>query len=214
MKGARDVLKQNKFAIQLIAKGSFVDSGVGNGCSYLVEAFTIRLNHIALNAWILSEMMNSRDCYSTDKEWEAHKVEYKTKRKAVHDQILKILDINPDTEGISITQAQSEVFTVVHISELKLTGEENLPLTLEELKEKKQNIKNRQWVWIEILPEHYVHNLRSTAKSAYYQVHLDYTEGKAFCCGYPGLGFYFKYEDYSRTWLAFSIKPEKQVQTI
>ncbi len=109
---------KNEFAIQLMAKGSFVDSGVGNGCLYLVEAFTIRLNHIALNAWILSEMMNSRDCYSTDEEWEAHKTECKIKRKAVRDQILKTLGINPDTEGISITQVQSEVFTIVRISEL------------------------------------------------------------------------------------------------
>lgn len=112
---------QNEFAIQLMAKGSFVDSGVGNGCSYLVEAFTIRLNHIAMNAWILSEMMDSRDCYSTDDEWEAHKVEYKAKRKSVHELILKALDIDPNAGGISIKQVQSEVFSVVRISELNVS---------------------------------------------------------------------------------------------
>ena len=109
---------QNEFAIQLMAKGSFIDSNVSN--SYLVEAFTIQLNHITLNAWLMSEMMNSRDCYSTYDEWKAHKVKYKTKRKAVCDQILKALDIDPNARGITIKQVQSDVFTVVHISELRV----------------------------------------------------------------------------------------------
>ena len=111
---------KNEFAIQLMAKGSFLDSDSVNGHLYLVEAFTIRLNHIALNAWIMSEMMNSRDCYSTAKEWEAHKAEYKAKRKSVHEQILSALGIEPNAVGISIKQIQSEVFAVVHISEIKV----------------------------------------------------------------------------------------------
>ncbi len=54
----------NGFALQVISKGAFVDNGTGNGSSYLVEVITIRLNHIALNAWILSECFNTRDCYN------------------------------------------------------------------------------------------------------------------------------------------------------
>lgn len=58
--------EDNEFAFQLMAKGSFVDSGTGNGYSYLVEAFTLRLNHIALNAWFSSHTYNCRECYETD----------------------------------------------------------------------------------------------------------------------------------------------------
>ncbi len=116
MKNAK--FESNEFVIQLMAKGGFVDNGTGGDDSYLIEAYTIRLNHIALNAWILSEMMNVRECYDTDEEWEAHKAEYKARREAVNKQIINILGIDPDTGSISITQSQSEVFTVVHIRKM------------------------------------------------------------------------------------------------
>lgn len=114
----------NEFAIQVISKGAFVDNGTGNGSSYLVEATTIRLNHIALNAWILSECFNTRDCYEDGEEglaqWKAHKAEYEERREAWKAQILEALEIeiDPDKEGVSITQSQSEVFTAVRIREI------------------------------------------------------------------------------------------------
>lgn len=110
----------NEFALQVISKGAFIDNGTGNGSSYLVEATTVRLNHIALNAWILSETMNCRDCYDTNEEWEAHKAEYAERRKAWKTQILEVLEleIDSDKESISITQSQSEVFAVVHIRKI------------------------------------------------------------------------------------------------
>jgi hypothetical protein len=110
--------EDNEFVIQLIAKGSFVDNGTGNCHSYLVEAFTLRLNHVALNAWIFSETMNCRECYDTDEEWEAHKTEYRAKRECWKNQIIGILEIDQETGSVSITQSQSEVFTVVHIREI------------------------------------------------------------------------------------------------
>lgn len=108
----------NDFAIQVIAKGSFVDNGTGNGHSYLVEAFTLRLNHIALNAWLSSHTYNCRECYETDKEWEDHKAEYKARLEAWENQIVEILEIDPKEGSVSITQSQSEVFTVVHIRKI------------------------------------------------------------------------------------------------
>ncbi len=111
----------NEFEIRVIAKGAFVDNGTGNGKSYLVEATTIRLNHIALNAWILSECFNTRDCYEDgeegDAQWKAHKAEYEERRKAWKAEILETLEIDSE-EGVSIAQSQSEVFTVVHIREI------------------------------------------------------------------------------------------------
>jgi hypothetical protein len=107
----------DEFTIQVIAKGSFVDRGKEDGNSYLIEVFTLRLNHVALNAWILSGTFNCRECYNTNEEWEAHKAKYKAKREVWNKQITEIVGINPDTGSISITQSQSEVFTVVHIQE-------------------------------------------------------------------------------------------------
>ncbi|EGW36431.1 hypothetical protein [Desulfosporosinus sp. OT] len=114
----------NEFVIQVIAKGAFVDNGTYVDSSYLVEATTIRLNHVALNAWILSECFNTRDCYEDgekgDAEWKAHKAEYEERRKTWKDQIFEALELEIDTEneGVSITQSQSEVFTVVRISKI------------------------------------------------------------------------------------------------
>lgn len=105
----------NEFVVQLLAKGAFVDSSAGDDGSYLIEAFTLRLNHVALNAWILSETMNCRECYNTDEEWKEHKAEYKARREAWNKMIINSLGLEPNEGSVSITQAQSEVFTVVHI---------------------------------------------------------------------------------------------------
>lgn len=108
------------FKVQLLAKGSFIDSATGDGNTYLVEAFTIRLNYVALNAWMLSETMNCRECYETDGEWEAHKAEYKARRDTWNKRVVSALGIDPEAKGVNIAQIVSEVFTVVHIKELPL----------------------------------------------------------------------------------------------
>lgn len=112
-------LEDNDFAIQLLAKGSFVDNATCNDQSFLVEAYTLRLNHIALNAWILSETMNCLECYDTNEEWEEHKAKYKKKREVWCQQIIELLKIDKSVGSVSITQSQSEVFTVVHIRKIK-----------------------------------------------------------------------------------------------
>lgn len=108
----------NEFAIQVISKGSFVDNGTYVDSSFLVEATTIRLNHVALNAWISSITWNHRECYDTNEEWEAHKAEYAERRKTVEVKITKTLEIDSDKGSVCITQSQSEVFTVVHIRKI------------------------------------------------------------------------------------------------
>lgn len=55
----------------------------------------------------------------TDEEWEAHKAKQKGKRKAFNAKITDALGINTKNGGVSITQSQSEVFTVVYIREIK-----------------------------------------------------------------------------------------------
>ncbi len=112
-------LEKETFEVQTISTGSFRD--VVAGKSYIVEATTLRLNHVALNAWILSECHNTRDCYEDgeagDAEWQAHRAERERRRETWRAQVLEVLGIDPAEEGITITQALSEVFTAVHISE-------------------------------------------------------------------------------------------------
>lgn len=112
--------ESDEFAIQIMAKGSFVD--IEGDKQYLIEATTMRLNHVALNAWLDSEMLNCRSCYETGeqgrKEWEAHKAEYAERRKIWKERLLQALDIDAKPEKVSITQSLSEVFTVVYIREI------------------------------------------------------------------------------------------------
>ena len=108
------------FEIQLLAKGSFIDSATGNNRVYLVEALTIRLNYVALHDWILSETMNCRECYDTNEERESCKAEYETRRETWKARVVSALGIDPEAKGVNIAQVVSEVFAVVHIKELPL----------------------------------------------------------------------------------------------
>jgi hypothetical protein len=109
------------FEAEIIARGSYIDRQTGDGNTYIIEATTLRLNHVALNAWIMSEMCNSRDCYADgeagDREWEEHKAEYEHRRAAWWEQMVEAIGVKlaPENESLSITQAQSEIFTAVCI---------------------------------------------------------------------------------------------------
>lgn len=80
----------------------------------------------------------------------------------------------------------------------------NEPLTLEQMRQMDTDMENRPWVWIEVLKP-FKYELKT---SAYYQVQSDCTHDRAFCCGYPGLGFAFDYDDFGKTWLTYRRKPE------
>lgn len=110
--------ESGEFAIQVMARGSFVDTACGKN-NFVIEATTIRLNHIALNEWNGSQNHNCRECYEDgpdgDLEWEAHKKERTERFDSWTRKIKNDLGISPDDKGITITQAQAEVFSVVHI---------------------------------------------------------------------------------------------------
>ena len=110
----------NEFAIQVMAKGAFTDNATGDGKSYQVEATTIRLNHIALNAWHDTYTLNCRDCYQDgaagDIEWNERQAECSRNLEAFHTKIKRALGIDEE-KAVSITQNVSEVFTVVYIYE-------------------------------------------------------------------------------------------------
>ena len=112
----KNIFESDKFDIQVIAQGTCLDHL--NDKTYTIETVTFRLNHVALNAWSDSEMMNSRDFYETDKERKEHQEKYKVKRYNVKRMILESLGMDAEPERISICQVVSEVFTAVHISEI------------------------------------------------------------------------------------------------
>ena len=115
---ANEIFKTNHFAIQVIASGSFLDDDPGfNGKTYTVQAYTIRLNHVALNEWILSTPFNDRLCYETQDEWMAYVDEKKAERATVEKKIADELHLDATAGGITIEKVVSEIFTVVYIFE-------------------------------------------------------------------------------------------------
>lgn len=107
--------KDNEFALQVITKEQALDY-VGDK-KFFIQIITVRLSPIALNAWILSSMLNSMDCYETVKEWEEYKARVAAKRKKFREQILKILGIKAEEKRVSINQSLSEFFTVIYIKD-------------------------------------------------------------------------------------------------
>lgn len=106
----------DKFGLEVICRGSYIDEVPGS-CGkelFKIEAITVRLNSAALNEWILSDCSNTRDCYTSQDEWLAHEKEYREKRLLWESKVEAALGV-VDKGGTKITQAQAEVFTVVHI---------------------------------------------------------------------------------------------------
>ncbi len=95
-----------KFDFEVITEGSFEDAG------YTISTIVIRLNPAAMNEYIMSLNMNCRECYETEEEWEKHKAQKTAERMAWERKILDRLKFTGDT-GYSITEAVSEIFTVV-----------------------------------------------------------------------------------------------------
>ena len=77
--------------------------------------------------------------------------------------------------------------------------ENNSILTIEQL----TWLPYGKWVWIEVLePFSFEEKV-----SAYYRKQVDYTRGKAFICGYPGISFGFDFSEYNKTWVAYAEQP-------
>ena len=124
-----DLFERGVFALQVMSKGSFIDTGTGQpDKAYSVEATTIRLNWVALNEWLASIMLNCRQVYEDgpagDAEWEAHKAEYEQRRKTVEGKIISTLGLDPDRGSVLIRQVHSEVLTVLNIWEILTKNQE------------------------------------------------------------------------------------------
>ena len=119
-------MNNNNFDLEIICQGACIDKDEAE--DFLIETKTFRLNHIALNEWTLSEMMNSRECYAAgpagDEEWREHKSEYTEKRRIATQHIINALNFAKREGSISITQAMAEIFIAVRISRVSGNNED------------------------------------------------------------------------------------------
>ena len=119
-------LEQNpdaEFAFQIIAKGSVMDtqtewnrkSRQRVDAGYLVETFTIRLNHAALNAWVNSEPRNYDPDWDgvTREEGERLNKERAERREAFERRIQEDIGFDGVRSGFIVKQIVSEFFAVV-----------------------------------------------------------------------------------------------------
>ena len=118
MEKQQETMQEEVFALEVIAKGAFVDKETGSGKTFLVETTIVRFNGAAMQVWQDSVMLNSRDCYETNEEWEAHQADYAQRRKEVQSQIIAALGLRETLGSICITRSLSEVFTVVQIYDI------------------------------------------------------------------------------------------------
>lgn len=107
-----------EFAVQVIAKGAFVDQPSEGGKTYLVETATVRLNHVALGEWNISSV--DREWFGTEEEWEHCKAEKRALLQEFREKLARAVGFapGPGKENISVEQVVSEVFAVCWIHEV------------------------------------------------------------------------------------------------
>lgn len=111
------IYKTDDFSIEVVSRGAYLDNDPGYGGKiYAIETATIRLNHVALNQWIMSATTDDRDCYETEHEWEHYRKSREAERDAFNRQVAEALGF-PNCKGVTIAQIISEVFGVAYIHE-------------------------------------------------------------------------------------------------
>lgn len=120
---ANEIFKTDRFAIEIISCGEFLDDDPGfMGKTYTVQTYTIRLNHVALDAWQAATTTDDREDDETWAAWHPgeDRQTYQAaveKRKAEFDaQIAAALQITGAATGsFSVVRVLSEIFAVVYI---------------------------------------------------------------------------------------------------
>jgi hypothetical protein len=116
------------FALQIITRGSYVDSGANPEKLFVIETTTIRLNYIALNDYYESIGSNCREVYKDGKDGDREYEEYKAKcvkQYAEWEQKIKSAIGIDEAKRVFIEQVHSEVFTVVNIWQVQKTQEKS-----------------------------------------------------------------------------------------
>ena len=80
---------------------------------------------VAMNEFILSDILNCRECYETENEWQDYKAKKTKKREDWENKILqKFGFVKNDKNSVCIAENVSEIFTVVIMERLE-NGEED-----------------------------------------------------------------------------------------
>lgn len=111
---------EKKFAVYVLSRGSQIDSQPG-APDYLIKTYTMSLSPGALNAYVLAQTNNSRECYTDgpvgDAEWAAHQVLMMERYEVWRERVLQEMGA-PEGANVVIKQIQAEYFAAVWIKEL------------------------------------------------------------------------------------------------
>lgn len=111
-------MDNNKFDLEVIATGDFLDNDPGfNGKTYRVATRTIRLNPIAMNAYIMSQAHQSIDCFDSLEEYDDYIDRKRLKKIAFTKQVAEILGLDTEVFHVNIQQIFSEIFGICYITE-------------------------------------------------------------------------------------------------
>jgi len=118
--------ESENFAMQIIARGGFVDCGTGDGQKYYVDTINLRANHIMSNEYIEKSFFSFNDweaCYETkEEEWENDKREKEKQSKAWEEKVkndLKTIIPNIYDGTCLISKVHLEFFAVMHVYKMK-----------------------------------------------------------------------------------------------
>ncbi len=118
---ANEIFKTDRFAVEVISAGEFLDNVSGK--TYTVQTFTIRLNHVALEAWMAATATDDREDDETWAAWhpgedrQAYRATVENRKAEFDAQIAATLQITrANACSFSIVQVLSEIFAVAYIS--------------------------------------------------------------------------------------------------
>lgn len=112
------MMNSNKFEIEVIASGSFLDADPGyGGKTYRVETRTIRLNPIAMNAYLSCRMNLVIEDFGSREEYGEYETQKRLNKISFERKVAEILGFDQEVAHVNIQQIVSEVFGVAYITE-------------------------------------------------------------------------------------------------
>lgn len=91
--------------LQLISTGEYIDDNPGHGGdTYAVRVYVLRLNPFTLNEWWKSQILNHRNTYGTEEEWEAYKAGKEKPQTAFKEKVADFLKVDLSLGSLCVTQ--------------------------------------------------------------------------------------------------------------
>ena len=91
--------------LQLISTGEYIDDNPGHGGdTYAVRVYVLRLNPFTLNEWWKSQILNHRNTYGTEEEWEAYKAGKEKLQTAFKEKVADFLKVDLSLGSLCVTQ--------------------------------------------------------------------------------------------------------------